>query len=141
MTLAVDGLPSLREVVARHGLDARKALGQNFLFDLNLTAKIARAAGPLAGVAVVEVGPGPGGLTRSLLSEGAMKVIAIERDERVLPALAEIGARWPGRLEVIAADALTIRPETLDRQGRRRAHPHLREPALQHRDAAAHGLA
>ena len=113
MTLAIDGLPPLREIVARHGLDARKALGQNFLFDLNLTAKIARAAGPLDGVAVVEVGPGPGGLTRSLLSEGAEKVIAIERDERALPALAEIGARWPGRLEVIAADALTIKPETL----------------------------
>ena len=113
MTLAIDGLPPLREIVARHGLDARKALGQNFLFDLNLTAKIARGAGPLDGVAVVEVGPGPGGLTRSLLSEGAKKVIAIERDERVLPALAEIGARWPGRLEVVAADALTIKPETL----------------------------
>ena len=113
MTLAPDGLPPLREIVARHVLDARKALGQNFLFDLNLTAKIARAAGPLAGVAVVEVGPGPGGLTRSLLSEGAKKVIAIERDERVLPALAEIAARWPGRLEVIAADALRVKPETL----------------------------
>jgi 16S rRNA (adenine1518-N6/adenine1519-N6)-dimethyltransferase len=113
MTLAADGLPPLREIVARHGLDARKALGQNFLFDLNLTAKIARAAGPLDDVAVVEVGPGPGGLTRALLSEGARKVIAIERDERALPALVEIGARWPGRLEVISADALTIEPETL----------------------------
>ena len=113
MTLAADGLPPLREVAARHGLDARKALGQNFLFDLNLTGKIARAAGPLEGVAVVEVGPGPGGLTRALLSEGARKVIAIERDERALPALAEIGAHWPGRLDVVAADALTIRPETL----------------------------
>src|ERR1700739_2108112 len=105
MTLSADGLPPLREVVARHGLDARKVLGQNFLFDLNLTAKIARAAGPLAGVAVVEGGPGPRGLTRALLMEGASKVIAIERDERALPALAEIGARWPGRLEVICADA------------------------------------
>jgi 16S rRNA (adenine1518-N6/adenine1519-N6)-dimethyltransferase len=113
MTLSADGLPPLREVVARHGLDARKALGQNFLFDLNLTAKIARAAGPLEGVAVVEVGPGPGGLTRALLAEGAQKVIAIERDERALPALTEIGAHWPGRLEVIAADALSVRPETL----------------------------
>ncbi len=113
MTLASDGLPPLREVVARCGLDARKALGQNFLFDLNLTARIARAAGPLAGVTVVEVGPGPGGLTRALLAEGARTVIAIERDERALPALAEIGARWPGRLEVIAADALTVAPETL----------------------------
>jgi 16S rRNA (adenine1518-N6/adenine1519-N6)-dimethyltransferase len=113
MTLASDGLPPLREVVARYGLDARKALGQNFLFDLNLTAKIARAAGPLAGRVVVEVGPGPGGLTRALLAEGAKTVIAIERDERALPALAEIGAHWPGRLEIIAADALAIKPETL----------------------------
>jgi 16S rRNA (adenine1518-N6/adenine1519-N6)-dimethyltransferase len=113
MTLSADGLPPLREVVARHGLDARKALGQNFLFDLNLAARIARAAGPLEGVAVVEVGPGPGGLTRALLAAGARRVIAIERDERALPALAEIGAHWPGRLEVIAADALAVRPETL----------------------------
>ena len=113
MTLAADGLPPLREVVARCGLEARKALGQNFLFDLNLTAKIARAAGPLAGVTVVEVGPGPGGLTRALLAEGAKTVIAIERDARALPALAEIGDRWPGRLEVIAADALTVTPDAL----------------------------
>ena len=113
MILAADGLPRLSDVVAAHGLDARKALGQNFLFDLNLTGKIARAAGPLAGVAVVEIGPGPGGLTRALLSEGAKKVIAIERDSRALPALAEIGAHWPGRLDVIAGDALRIAPETL----------------------------
>jgi 16S rRNA (adenine1518-N6/adenine1519-N6)-dimethyltransferase len=113
MTLAADGLPRLSEVVATHGLDARKALGQNFLFDLNLTRKIARAAGPLAGVAVVEVGPGPGGLTRALLTEGAKKVIAIERDARALGALAEIGAHWAGRLEVIEGDALRVAPETL----------------------------
>jgi 16S rRNA (adenine1518-N6/adenine1519-N6)-dimethyltransferase len=113
MTLAPDGLPPLREVVQTHGLDARKALGQNFLFDLNLTRKIARAAGPLASVAVVEVGPGPGGLTRALLAEDARKVIAIERDHRALPALAEIGAHWPGRLEIIAGDALTVAPEAL----------------------------
>ncbi len=113
MSLAADGLPPLREVVAAHGLQARKALGQNFLFDLNLTGKIARAAGPLAGVAVVEVGPGPGGLTRALLAEGAKKVIAIERDGRALPALAEIGAHWPGRLEVIEGDALGVTPRTL----------------------------
>src|SRR5580704_14470724 len=113
MSLAADGLPRLSEVVAAHGLDARKALGQNFLFDLNLTAKIARAAGPLEGVAVVEVGPGPGGLTRALLAEGAQKVIAIGRDGRARPALAEIGAHWPGRLEVIDADALAESPETL----------------------------
>ncbi len=113
MRFAADGLPPLRDVVAAHGLDARKALGQNFLFDLNLTAKIARAAGPLEGVAVIEVGPGPGALTRALLAEGAKKVIAIERDDRALPALAEIAARWPGRLEVIAGDALEIAPKTL----------------------------
>jgi 16S rRNA (adenine1518-N6/adenine1519-N6)-dimethyltransferase len=113
MTLAADGLPPLREVVAAHGLNARKALGQNFLFDLNLTRKIARAAGPLAGVAVVEVGPGPGGLTRALLSEGAEKVIAIERDARALRALNEISAHWPGRLEIIEGDALRVPLRTL----------------------------
>jgi 16S rRNA (adenine1518-N6/adenine1519-N6)-dimethyltransferase len=113
MSLAVDGLPPLREVAAAHGLQARKALGQNFLFDLNLTRRIARAAGPLEGVAVVEVGPGPGGLTRALLSEGARKVIAIERDARALGALAEISAHWPGRLEVIEGDALKVAPATL----------------------------
>ena len=113
MTPAADGLPPLREVVARHGLDARKALGQNFLYDLNLTRRIARAAGPLEGVAVVEVGPGPGGLTRALLAEGAGKVIAIERDARALPALAEIAAHWPGRLEVVEADALIVSAQML----------------------------
>jgi 16S rRNA (adenine1518-N6/adenine1519-N6)-dimethyltransferase len=113
MSVAVDGLPPLREVAAAHGLQARKALGQNFLFDLNLTRRIARAAGPLEGVAVVEVGPGPGGLTRALISEGARKVIAIERDARALGALAEISAHWPGRLEVIEGDALSIAPATL----------------------------
>ena len=113
MTLAADGLPPLREVVAAHGLAAKKSLGQNFLFDLNLTGRIARAAGPLEGVAVVEIGPGPGGLTRALLALGARKVIAIERDDRCLAALAEIAAHWPGRLEAIAGDALTIAPEAL----------------------------
>ena len=111
--LASDGLLPLRDVVAAHGLNARKALGQNFLFDLNLTRKIARAAGPLAGVAVVEVGPGPGGLTRALLSEGAGKVIAIERDARALGALGEIAAHWPERLEIIEGDALSVAPRTL----------------------------
>ncbi len=99
-----DGLPPLREVVATHGLAAKKSLGQNFIFDLNLTGRIARAAGPLAGVRVVEVGPGPGGLTRALLAEGAA-VVAIERDERCLAALAEIAARYPDRLQILAADA------------------------------------
>ena len=107
---ARDGLPPLREVVRRHGLEPRKALGQNFLFDLNLTGRIARAAGPLAGVTVVEVGPGPGGLTRALLAEGAARVIAIERDPRALPALAEVAAHYPGRLDVVDADALAFDP-------------------------------
>ena len=113
MSLAEDGLPRLSEVVAAHGLEPRRALGQNFLFDLNLTRKIARAAGPLPGVAVVEVGPGPGGLTRALLTEGAERVIAIERDKRALGALAEIAAHWPGRLETIEGDALRVSHETL----------------------------
>jgi 16S rRNA (adenine1518-N6/adenine1519-N6)-dimethyltransferase len=102
----IDDLPPLREVITRHGLSTRKSLGQNFLLDLNLTARIARAAGDLSGVAVIEVGPGPGGLTRALLAAGAKKVVAIERDERCLPALAEIAAHYPGRLEVVAGDAL-----------------------------------
>jgi 16S rRNA (adenine1518-N6/adenine1519-N6)-dimethyltransferase len=101
-----DPLPPLREVIARHGLSARKSLGQNFLLDLNLTRRIARAAAPLAGHTIVEVGPGPGGLTRALLMEGAERVVAVERDARVLPALAEVAAAFPGRLEVVEADAL-----------------------------------
>jgi 16S rRNA (adenine1518-N6/adenine1519-N6)-dimethyltransferase len=101
-------LPPLREVIARHELTAKKQLGQNFLLDLNLTGRIARVAGSLAEHTVIEVGPGPGGLTRALLAEGARKVIAIERDARVLPALAEIAAAYPGRLEVIEADALEV---------------------------------
>ncbi|MBP32808.1 16S rRNA (adenine(1518)-N(6)/adenine(1519)-N(6))-dimethyltransferase RsmA [Methylobacterium sp.] len=110
---AGDSLPPLRDVVARHGLEPKKALGQNFLYDLNLTGRIARAAGPLAGVTVVEVGPGPGGLTRALLAEGAARVVAIERDPRALPALAEIAAHYPGRLEVVDADALAFDPRPL----------------------------
>jgi 16S rRNA (adenine1518-N6/adenine1519-N6)-dimethyltransferase len=104
----IDTLPPLREVIARHGLSAKKQLGQNFLLDLNLTGRIARAAGPLEGVTVIEVGPGPGGLTRALLAGGAKTVIAIERDERALPALAEIEAAYPGRLKIIAGDAMSI---------------------------------
>jgi 16S rRNA (adenine1518-N6/adenine1519-N6)-dimethyltransferase len=103
-----DGLPPLREVIEAHGLGAKKALGQNFLFDLNLTRRIARAAGPFENRTVVEIGPGPGGLTRALLAEGAQKVIAVERDPRALPALAEIAAHYPGRLQVIEGDALEI---------------------------------
>jgi 16S rRNA (adenine1518-N6/adenine1519-N6)-dimethyltransferase len=102
----IDALPPLREVIRRHGLTPKKSLGQNFLLDLNLTARIARAAGPLDGVTVVEVGPGPGGLTRALLAEGARRVIAVERDERAIHALAEIGAHYPGRLNVVPGDAL-----------------------------------
>jgi 16S rRNA (adenine1518-N6/adenine1519-N6)-dimethyltransferase len=106
----LDELPALREVIRRHGLAAKKSLGQNFLLDLNLTTRIARAAGPLENVTVLEVGPGPGGLTRALLALGARRVIAIERDERAVAALAEIAARCPGRLEVIAGDALDFDP-------------------------------
>lgn len=104
--MSVDGLPPLRDVIERHGLAAKKSLGQNFLLDLNLTSKVARAAGKLEGVTVMEVGPGPGGLTRALLMNGATRVIAIERDERCLAALAEVAAHYPGRLEVIPGDAL-----------------------------------
>jgi 16S rRNA (adenine1518-N6/adenine1519-N6)-dimethyltransferase len=105
---AIDGLPPLREVIATHGLSAKKALGQNFLLDLNLTAKIARQAGDLSGTDVLEVGPGPGGLTRGLLVEGARKVLAVEKDSSCLPALAEIAEAYPGRLEVIGGDALEV---------------------------------
>jgi len=107
---ASDGLPPLREVIRQHGLVARKSLGQNFLFDLNLTARIARAAGELAGVTVLEVGPGPGGLTRALLALGAARVIAVERDERAIAALHDIAAIYPDRLDIVAADALSFDP-------------------------------
>ena len=110
---AVDTLPPLREVIRRHGLTAKKSLGQNFLLDLNLTARIARAAGPLENITVVEVGPGPGGLTRALLATGARRVIAIERDPRAVAALAEIAAHYPGRLDVIEGDALEFDPTPL----------------------------
>jgi 16S rRNA (adenine1518-N6/adenine1519-N6)-dimethyltransferase len=106
MTGAVDDLPPLRDVIKRHGLSAKKSLGQNFLLDLNLTGRIARAAGPLAGATVIEIGPGPGGLTRALLAEGAKRVIAIERDERAMAALEEIAARHPGRLTIVSGDDL-----------------------------------
>jgi 16S rRNA (adenine1518-N6/adenine1519-N6)-dimethyltransferase len=109
---ALDDLPPLREIIRRHDLVARKSLGQNFLFDLNLAARIARAAGPLSGATVFEVGPGPGGLTRALLALGAARVIAVERDPRAVAALQEIAERYPGRLEIVMADALTFDPRT-----------------------------
>ena len=107
---AIDGLPPLRQVIAEHGLAARKALGQNFILDLNLTARIARAAGDLPSHDVLEIGPGPGGLTRGLLAEGARRVVAVEKDARCLPALARIAEAHPGRLVVVEADALRIDP-------------------------------
>lgn len=106
----IDNLPPLRDVIARHDLRAKKQLGQNFLLDLNLTSKIARQAGDLSECDVLEIGPGPGGLTRGLLAEGARRVLAIEKDARALPALEEIAAAYPGRLQVINGDALEIDP-------------------------------
>jgi 16S rRNA (adenine1518-N6/adenine1519-N6)-dimethyltransferase len=114
-----DGLPPLREVIAKFGLAAKKSLGQNFLLDLNLTARIARAAGASEGGVFYEVGPGPGGLTRALLGCGAGKVVAVERDSRCLPALAEITAAWPGKLEVMSGDAMEMDEAALFPQGAR----------------------
>lgn len=105
---AFDGLPPLREIIASHGLAARKSLGQNFLCDLNLTRRIARAAAPLDNCQVVEIGPGPGGLTRALLAEGATHLVAVETDERAIPALQQIAGRYPGRLTVLGQDALAL---------------------------------
>jgi 16S rRNA (adenine1518-N6/adenine1519-N6)-dimethyltransferase len=110
---AIDGLPPLRDVIRRHDLQAKKSLGQNFLLDLNLTSRIARAGGSLGGVTVIEVGPGPGGLTRALLAEGAEKVIAVERDRRCIAALEEVAAHYPGKLEIVEADALEFDPVPL----------------------------
>jgi 16S rRNA (adenine1518-N6/adenine1519-N6)-dimethyltransferase len=106
----IDDLPPLREVIRRHGLTPKKSLGQNFLCDLNLTARIARAAEPLENITVVEIGPGPGGLTRALLALGARRVVAIERDQRAIAALEEIATRYPGRLDIVAGDALSVDP-------------------------------
>jgi 16S rRNA (adenine1518-N6/adenine1519-N6)-dimethyltransferase len=105
--MSIDGLPPLREVIERHDLRAKRSLGQNFLLDLNITSKVARGAGDLTNATVIEVGPGPGGLTRALLLNGARRVIAIERDERCLAALEDVSAHYPGRLSVISGDALT----------------------------------
>ncbi|MET0969042.1 MAG: 16S rRNA (adenine(1518)-N(6)/adenine(1519)-N(6))-dimethyltransferase RsmA [Tardiphaga sp.] len=109
----IDDLPPLRDVIKRFDLQARKSLGQNFLLDLNLTARIARAAGPLDDATVIEIGPGPGGLTRALLASGAKRVIAVERDERALGALQEIAAHYPGRLEIVIDDAQTFDPRPM----------------------------
>jgi 16S rRNA (adenine1518-N6/adenine1519-N6)-dimethyltransferase len=116
---ASDPLPPLREVIARHGIAARKSLGQNFILDLNLTGRIARAAGPLDAGTTIEIGPGPGGLTRALLAEGARRVVAIERDPRCLAALMELAARHPGRLEIVDGDALVLDPVALTEAPRR----------------------
>ena len=110
---AIDDLPPLREVIREHSLSACKSLGQNFLLDLNLTARIARAAGPLEDCTVIEVGPGPGGLTRALLALGARRVIAVERDERALAPLEAIARRYPGRLEIVCADAQGFDPRPM----------------------------
>lgn len=105
---AIDTLPPLRDVIAKHELSARKSLGQNFILDLNLTAKIARSAGNLRDTDILEIGPGPGGLTRGLLAEGARKVVAVEKDARCIPALQDISNAYPGRLEILEGDALQI---------------------------------
>jgi 16S rRNA (adenine1518-N6/adenine1519-N6)-dimethyltransferase len=110
---AIDDLPPLRDVIKQHALSARKSLGQNFLLDLNLTARIARAAGPLEDATIIEIGPGPGGLTRALLALGARRVIAVERDARALAALKDISKRYKGRLEIVSGDATTFDPRPL----------------------------
>jgi 16S rRNA (adenine1518-N6/adenine1519-N6)-dimethyltransferase len=112
-------LPPLREVIARHGIGAKRSLGQNFILDLNVTRRIARAAGPLDAGTIIEVGPGPGGLTRALLEEGAAHVVAIERDRRCLAALAELAAAFPGKLELVEGDALKLDPAALTPPPRR----------------------
>lgn len=109
----IDDLPPLSDVIRRFELSARKSLGQNFLLDLNLTSRIARAATPLEDATVVEIGPGPGGLTRALLAQGVKRVIAVERDERAIPALEEIAQRYPGRLTIVNDDAMTFDPRPL----------------------------
>ncbi|MBV9967775.1 MAG: 16S rRNA (adenine(1518)-N(6)/adenine(1519)-N(6))-dimethyltransferase RsmA [Alphaproteobacteria bacterium] len=113
MSSRASNLPPLREVIARHGLSAKRSLGQNFILDLNVTRRIARAAGRLDDATVIEVGPGPGGLTRALLETGAKRVVAIERDRRAIAALAELAEAYPGRLDVIEADALDLDPAAL----------------------------
>ena len=113
MSLSADGLPPLRDIIRDHGLSAQKSLSQNFILDLNLTGRIARAAGPFTGRTVIEVGPGPGGLTRALLSSGAERLIVIERDQRCVPALEQIAAHYPGRMEILLEDATKLDPARL----------------------------
>ena len=113
------GLPPLREVIARYGIGAKKSLGQNFILDLNLTRRIARAAAPLDHATVIEIGPGPGGLTRALLAEGARRVVAIERDRRCIAALGELAERYPGRLDIVKGDALALDPAALTERPRK----------------------
>ena len=137
--MSIDGLPPLRDVIERHGLRAKKSLGQNFLLDLNLTAKVARAAGALEGRTVIEIGPGPGGLTRALLMTGVKKVIAIERDDRCIAALEEISAHYPGRLEIVADDAMSVDLVQADAAGRKSENH--RQSALQYRHGTAGELA
>jgi 16S rRNA (adenine1518-N6/adenine1519-N6)-dimethyltransferase len=110
-----DALPPLREVLAAHGIRAKKSLGQNFLLDFNLTRRIARAAGPLENTAVYEIGAGPGGLTRALIAEGAQRVVAVERDERCLAALSELQSAYSGRIDLVSADALAVNEADLFR--------------------------
>lgn len=114
----IDTLPPLRDVIAAHGLSAKKSLGQNFLLDLNLTSRIARSAGQLDDCTVLEIGPGPGGLTRALLAAGAKRVVAVEKDTRCLPALADIATHYPGRLEIVEGDALKLDPVALTGGGK-----------------------
>lgn len=117
--MSLDQLPPLREVIAEHGLGADKRFGQHYLLDLNLTAKIARLCGDMSEATVFEVGPGPGGLTRGLLSEGAARVTVIEKDRRFIPALAQISDAVPGRFSIIEADALKVDESTLPFEGSR----------------------
>ena len=106
-------MPPLREVIARHGLTAKKSLGQNFILDLNVTRRIARTAGPFDGMEVIEIGSGPGGLTRALLETEAKRVIVVERDRRAVAALDELAAAYPGRLDIVEGDALELDPAAL----------------------------
>ena len=112
-TPQISDLPPLREIIARHGLGARRSLGQHFLLDLNLTHRIAQSAGQLTNMTVIEIGPGPGGLTRSLLAASAGRIVAVEQDSRCVLALQDLKMTFPKTLEVIEADALNFRPDSI----------------------------